>query len=354
LQKEQQQLQQQQQKLQQKQQQQDQQQQAQQQNKQQLQQQLQQLQQLQQQQQQQIQELNQKHQELQQQQQQLQQEQQQLQQQQQQQQQQQEQQQLQQQQNQQQGQYQLQQNQQLQQQMQQQHQGQNLFQKQGQQQQQKQFREQEYNVYDDENTYITSYQDGVYSIVSRKYGVEVVADSDRMEVKTYQHILRNKVTGLCGDLNGEKTADVVSGKRCIMSEPKLSAMTFMVEDGTCRGVSQKEQSILREEESRCVRKQVVPTKISEIFRAQVASRAQPELRHIVEVVKAQTCFSKQQIRVCTGAYPKNLVAEQVEFVCKSGPLAKVIERRAEAGEQVEELAYEPTAFTQTVYQPSRC
>merc|ERR1712168_1764102 len=70
----------------------------------------------------------------------------------------------------------------------------------------------------DENSYVTSFEDGVYAIVSKKYGVHVLADGKRMEVKSYQHILRNRVTGLCGDLNGEKTADLKSAKKCMMTE----------------------------------------------------------------------------------------------------------------------------------------
>merc|ERR1711962_1155023 len=89
-----------------------------------------------------------------------------------------------------------------------------------QQQQQKQtFVENSHNVYDDSGSSVTSYADGVYSITSRKYGVTVYADGTRMEVKSLQNILRNRVTGLCGNMNGEKTADLMSSQRCLMSKP---------------------------------------------------------------------------------------------------------------------------------------
>merc|ERR1712083_840216 len=57
----------------------------------------------------------------------------------------------------------------------------------------------------DEEIFVTRYMDGVYSLYSPKYGVEVIADGERLEVKSPQFIFRNRVTGICGDLNGEWT-----------------------------------------------------------------------------------------------------------------------------------------------------
>merc|ERR1712137_956326 len=128
---------------------------------------------------------------------------------------------------------------------------QQLLQQQHQQQQQRGYETESYNVNEDEDTYVTNSEDGVYTIVSKKYGVSVEADGKRIQVDSYQHIFRNKATGLCGDLNGEQTADVKSSRRCMMSTPKLSA----------------------------------------IFRSQIDSNRQPELRHLTEEIKGETCFS---------------------------------------------------------------
>merc|ERR1711973_1014159 len=112
-----------------------------------------------------------------------------------------------------------------------------------QQQQQKQtFDENSYNVYDDSDTSVTSYADGVYSITSRKYGVTVYTDGTRMEVKSLQNILRNRVTGLCGNMNGERTADL------------MSSLSFVLENGQCRGLTAEEKTELRGEEERCTKR----------------------------------------------------------------------------------------------------
>merc|ERR1712126_186746 len=78
------------------------------------------------------------------------------------------------------------------------------------QQQMSEFVEQKHNYYSDKNTYVTSYQDGVYAVVSNLYGIAVYCEEDRIQVQSYQHMLRNRACGLCGDLNDEKTADVKS------------------------------------------------------------------------------------------------------------------------------------------------
>eukprot|EP00088_Acartia_fossae_P064950 TRINITY_DN79_c0_g1_i2.p1 TRINITY_DN79_c0_g1~~TRINITY_DN79_c0_g1_i2.p1 ORF type:complete len:1872 (+),score=653.85 TRINITY_DN79_c0_g1_i2:417-5618(+) len=210
------------------------------------------------------------------------------------------------------------------------------------------------NIYDDEETYISKSADGVYSIISRKYGVSVKSDGKSIEVESYQHFLRNKVTGLCGDLNGEKTADLKSSKGCIMSEPRLAAFSFMLEDGKCRGIPQQEKSELKKEEQRCVRKEVIPTKVSKIFRYELESKKTPELKHLIEETKGQTCFSKELIRVCGSSYPKELKSKLVEFVCTSGSRTEILKRRVLSGELVEELNKIPTCFQQTVYEPKHC
>merc|ERR1711970_1401418 len=67
-------------------------------------------------------------------------------------------------------------------------------------------------------THVTRHEDGVYSIHSYKYGVEVICDGERLMVRTNELVFRNRATGLCGDLNGEETADLKTGRECILSE----------------------------------------------------------------------------------------------------------------------------------------
>merc|ERR1712180_281451 len=105
-----------------------------------------------------------------------------------------------------------------------------------------------------------------------------------MEVKSLQNILRNRVTGLCGNMNGEKTADL------------MSSLSFVLENGQCRGLTAEEKTELRGEEERCTKRVSVPTKVSKIFQIETETRPRPELSHLIEEVKGEICFSKEMIR----------------------------------------------------------
>jgi len=190
--------------------------------------------------------------------------------------------------------------------------------------------------------------------LSRKYQVEVIADGERLEVRSPQHIFRNRVTGICGDLNGEWSADMKSAKQCIVSRPKLSALSFMLEDGKCQGIPQQEKSELQRQEQRCIRQEQIPTKVSQIFRQYQESRPQPEQRHLIEEQKEKICFSKDLVRICSRSYPKQVVSKQVGFACVSGPQARIIKNRVLGGDLVEELERIPTEYVKTIHEPRQC
>merc|ERR1712001_148449 len=118
------------------------------------------------------------------------------------------------------------------------------------------------------DTIVTKYLDGVYTIYSRKYGVEIVADGERLEVRSYPILFRDRVTGLCGDLNGEWLADLKTPTQCILPVPKLTAMTFMLEE-QCSGMPQQEKSELQKFEGKCIKKEEIPTRVTKVFQSHV-------------------------------------------------------------------------------------
>merc|ERR1712203_782864 len=206
------------------------------------------------------------------------------------------------------------------------------------------------------DTIVTKYLDGVYTIYSRKYGVEIVADGERLEVRSYPILFRDRVTGLCGDLNGEWLADLKTPKQCILPVPKLTAMTFMLEE-QCSGIPQQEKSELQKLEGKCIRKEEIPTRVTKVFQSHVILKmksSETELRHIFVEMGEKICFSKELIRGCSKTYPKEIISKKIPFTCISGPHAKVIKNRVIAGESVEESSTLPAEFLQTVYEPKQC
>jgi len=207
------------------------------------------------------------------------------------------------------------------------------------------------------NTIITKYLDGVVAIYSKMYGIEVRADSERLEVHSDPVIFRNRATGLCGDLNGEWNADLKSPKQCIMPVPKMTAFTFMIEDGKCKGIPKQIKPELKKLEQICIEKEDIPTRVTEVFNTHtiLGSRSgETELKHIFEELGEKICFSKELVRVCYKTFPREVFPKKMPFTCISGSKAKIIKKRVIAGEQIEELQHLPTEFLQTVYEPKRC
>merc|ERR1712142_566261 len=140
------------------------------------------------------------------------------------------------------------------------------------------FAEEKKNYYDEQTTYVTSFQDGVYAVINHAYGISVYSDGKSLEIKTFQHLLRNKACGLCGDPNDESVADVKTPQSCIMSSPSLAALTYMVEDNPCQ--------------------------VSQVSRRQ---HSQVYSKHLVEERQNKICFSTEQVRVC----PSNTGPEEI-------------------------------------------
>ena len=104
------------------------------------------------------------------------------------------------------------------------------------------------------------------------------------------------------------------------------------------------------------KEEIKPTKVFEYFGKHLSQqrRRPTEHMHLVESSGNKVCFSKEMTRVCQNTFPKEVQGKQTEFVCMSGPEAKVMERRVLAGDRCQELNNLPTEFSQTVYEPTNC
>jgi len=217
---------------------------------------------------------------------------------------------------------------------------------------QHEFVELEQNYYEDAHTYLTSYKDGVYAIVSKLYGIAVYADGISLEVRTFQHSLRNQVCGLCGDLNDEKTADMKTADLCIMSSPQLAAYSYMVQDKICKGIPAEQLNQFKTEAAKCAKKIPLPTKVTEVLH----QKKPVAMKHLVEETSDKACISKKQIPVCgASVVPKEVVMEEVPFFCV--PLdtdGATLMRIAEYGDKIQNIEEYPTVFVKKVSHPIKC
>jgi hypothetical protein len=216
------------------------------------------------------------------------------------------------------------------------------------------FAEQKKNFYQDKGTYVISYEDGVYGVICPRYGLAVYTDGKSVEVQTYQHLLRNKACGLCGDLNDEKVGDVKSPGSCIMSSPALAAQTYMITDETCQAASPEDQEKIREEtELQCLKKQTFPTQVSQIY-----SQLQPLYsKHLVEHKDNKICFSTKQVKVCPShSNPQLITQKKMSYYCLAkDSKSQMMQKMAEQGEFIPQQQYKyPISYTKIVSQPEQC
>merc|ERR1712192_155696 len=154
-------------------------------------------------------------------------------------------------------------------------------------------------LFEDIHNRVVLYEDGVFEIFSLKYGMAVLADHAGVEVKTFQWALRNLACGLCGDMNDEKTADLKSAGNCIMTQPKLAAFSYMVQDGQCAGIPAEFKPIFQKEAAQCTKMEVMPAKVLDLFQhMQHLNKMNVMVKHVVIEMGQRICFGKEQIKVC--------------------------------------------------------
>jgi len=71
-------------------------------------------------------------------------------------------------------------------------------------------------------------------------------------------LLRARSCGLCGDLNAERTADLKTPERCIMSRPRFAAYSYMIQD-SCQGIPSQDLAKYQQEKATCVKEEIIPT-----------------------------------------------------------------------------------------------
>jgi len=213
-------------------------------------------------------------------------------------------------------------------------------------------------LFEDIHNRVVLYEDGVFEIFSLKYGMAVLADHAGVEVKTFQWALRNLACGLCGDMNDEKTADLKSAGNCIMTQPKLAAFSYMVQDGQCAGIPAEFKPIFQKEAAQCTKMEVMPAKVLDLFQhMQHLNKMNVMVKHVVIEMGQRICFGKEQIKVCgIEGTPKGIMQrKEIEFFCVPKDREGLIMRRmAERGEKIERVHRFPTEFPGIVYEPEMC
>merc|ERR1712235_191124 len=147
---------------------------------------------------------------------------------------------------------------------------------------------------------VQRFEDNVVSVHVPEQGLKVLSNGSRIEVVAPQ-LLKSRTVGLCGDMNGEVSADLKTPGMCVM-RPRLAAITYMLnksgsESGfeRCSGLSGLPSGLKQEfqrESTQCSRETIIPTPVSKLYERISVLNKPTGMSHIVDKQSTKLCISK--------------------------------------------------------------
>merc|ERR1719495_1664005 len=208
---------------------------------------------------------------------------------------------------------------------------------------------------------VMMFQDGVVSVHVPEQGITVLSNGVLVEVVAPQ-LLKSRAVGLCGDMNGERSAELKTPGMCVM-RPHLAALSYLINKSgsasgfeRCSGIPTTLKTEFLTESAQCARETVIPTPVS-ILAERISILNRPVgMTHVVEKQSTKLCISKQMVKTCLSK-PLSIKQKSVEFSCVSHPsmLSRSLEKRALAGESLtQEIGQLPTVFRKVKFEPVAC
>merc|ERR1719228_2834813 len=208
---------------------------------------------------------------------------------------------------------------------------------------------------------VQHFQDGVVSAHVPEQGRKVLSNGSRIEVVAPQ-VLKSRTVGLCGDMNGERTADLKTPRMCVM-RPRLAAFSFMLNKSgsssgfeRCSGLPTAIREEFEHETTKCSCETIIPTPVSRLYERISFLNKPTGMTHIVDKQSTQLCISKQMVKTCLSK-PLSIKQKSVEFVCVPQPsvMARSLEKRALSVESLfQEISQLPTVFRKVEFEPVAC
>merc|ERR1711922_89139 len=97
--------------------------------------------------------------------------------------------------------------------------------------------------------HIKRFEDNVYAVHAIQEQLMVLFDGKHAQIFG-SPLLRARSVGLCDDL---KTPE-----RCIMSQPRLAAYSYMIQE-SCQGIPSQDLAKYQQEKTKCVKEEIIPT-----------------------------------------------------------------------------------------------
>merc|ERR1712112_510883 len=150
---------------------------------------------------------------------------------------------------------------------------------------------------------VMMFQDGVVSVHVPEQDITVLSNGVLVEVVAPQ-LLKSRAVGLCGDMNGERSADLKTPGMCVM-RPHLAALSYLINKSgsasgfeRCSGIPTTLKTEFQTESAQCARETIIPTPVS-ILAERISTLNRPVgMTHVVEKQSTKLCISKQMVKTC--------------------------------------------------------
>merc|ERR1712219_39616 len=224
------------------------------------------------------------------------------------------------------------------------------------------------------------HKDNVFQVYIPRQGLMVLSNGSAVEVVAPQ-LLKSRTVGLCGDMNGERSADLKTPGMCVL-RPRLAALSFMLNKSgaqagfeRCSGLPADLKDEFVRESTKCPREVIIPTPVSKLYEhislghygcympgyscdydwADKRSWYPTGMKHIVDKQSNQLCISKQMVKTCLSK-PLSIKKKSVEFACIPQPSVKAssLQKRALSGESLQEISQLPTVIRKEVLEADAC
>merc|ERR1711951_241067 len=117
---------------------------------------------------------------------------------------------------------------------------------------------------------VQHFEDNVVFVYIPEQGLKVLSNGSMIEVVAPQ-LMKSRTVGLCGDMNGERFADLKTPGMCVL-RPRLAALSYMLnksgaEPGfvRCSGLPTALKEEFVRESTKCPREVIVPTPVSKLY-----------------------------------------------------------------------------------------
>jgi len=207
---------------------------------------------------------------------------------------------------------------------------------------------------------VQRFQDAVF-VHMPQHMLKVLSNGSVIEVVA-PLLLKSRTVGLCGDMNGERSADLKTPGMCVL-RPRLAALSFMLNKSgaeagfeRCSGLPAVLKEEFVRESTKCPREVIIPTPVSKLYERISVLNIPNGMKHIVDKQSNQLCISKQMVKTCLSK-PISIKQKSVEFVCIPQPSIKArsLEKRALSGESLfQEISQLPTIFRRVEFEPVAC